>query len=127
MLDDGTRPFAPHIAPDQRRSLVLTSSEDVTIEASVVDPVGGAYRPALTDFLELNARSASRPIRQLFAVRSTLRGQLFVLQVLGNTTKPIPAQHGTYDLWLICSAGRSCVIPLSELVLRPSALGNNYL
>lgn len=127
MLDDGTRPFGPGIAVDQRRPLHLVVSEDTVLQISITDPVGGEIALTPGEFLVLIARTAARPIRQLFAVRSAFFGAAYRITISGALTKTLVPQHGTFDLWAIRAASRSCLVPLSAFELTPSALGNNYL
>jgi hypothetical protein len=127
VLDDGTRPFGPGILTDQRRPLHLVVSEDATLQISITDPVGGEITLTSGEFLVLVGRTAARPIRQLFAVRSTPSGRDNRIVFSGSMTKALAPQRGTFDLWAIRAAGRSCLVPLSALELAPSALGNNYL
>lgn len=127
VLDDGTRPFAPEIQRDQRRPLSLVASEDVTIDVTVISPVGGLIVLGLGEFLVFTARTGSRPTRQLFSIRSTPSAQRHRFSIAGNMTKALLPQRGSFDVWAIRGSGRSTLIPLSELIIAPSALGNNYL
>ncbi len=129
MVDDGTRPLGAGISPDQRRPLEISLGQDVEIDISLIDPVGGAVLLGGSDFLQLTARSTGRPQRQILTARSSvLRQGVYRLQVAGATTRPLMPQQGEFDLWLVRAAGAH--VPLirpSEFRLMPAALGLNYL
>lgn len=128
VLDDGTRPFGPGIPEEQRRPLPLVLSEDTTIDVQVINPVGGVIILETDEFLQFSARTLTLPMREVFTVRSSriaLHRQR--VTITGDSTKNLKVGRGTYDLWAIRSSGRSCLIPTSELLLRGSALGRNYL
>lgn len=129
MVDDGTRPIGAGISPDQRRTLELALGEDFEAEVTLIDPVGGRVLLGASDFLQLTARTTSRPRRQIFTARSTVaRPGVYRIAVAAATTRPILPVTGAYDLWLIRASGAHLpLIPLSELRLLPAALGANYL
>jgi hypothetical protein len=127
VFDDGTRPLSPGIRPDQRRPLYLIAGEDTEITVTLTDPSGGLVQLGDTEFLLMDARTtAARPV-QLFSARSTQSIDVQRIAVAGDTTKLIFPQRAVFDLWAIRATGRSNLIPLSELVIAASALGNNYL
>lgn len=130
VLDDGTRPYGADVTVDQRRPLRLYVGEDTTIEISLINPVGGVVLLGSGDFLVLNARTLCVPTRQLFAARSVpISGQRYQISVDADDTKGLIPQRGVFDLWAVRGAGadRTDLIPLSELLLAPSALVNNYV
>lgn len=128
MVDDGTRPLGAGISPDQRRPLEISLGEDMEIDVSLIDPVGGVVLLGGADFLQLTARSTGRPQRQILTARSTvLRQGVYRILIAAATTRVLMPQQGEFDLWLIRSAGAH--IPLvrpSEFRMMPAALGLNY-
>lgn len=128
VLDDGTRPYATDVQIDQRRPLRLVVGETTELRISLVNPVGGVVLLNSGEFLELNLRTLSPPSRPLTAKRSTpMAGNLQKISIAAADTQALTPQSGAFDLWAIRGADRSCIIPLSELRLAPSALGRNYL
>lgn len=129
VVDDGTRPFGPNIQVDPRRPLRMVISEDTRIEVSLINPVGGVVLLGTNDVLILNGRTLCAPQRQLFSVESTpISGQRYLINFVGDDTRRLEPQRGTFDLWIVRDDGsRACLIPLSELVIAGSALGNNHL
>jgi hypothetical protein len=128
VLDDGTRPFGPGIPEEQRRPLSLVSSDDVTIDVLVINPVGGVIVLGEEEFLQLNGRTLTAPTRELFTRRSVpAAGHRNRVSISGDSTKILKVGRGAFDLWAIRASGRSCLIPTSELLIRGSALGRNYL
>lgn len=128
VLDDGTRPFGPGIPEEQRRPLPLVLSEDTTIDVQVINPVGGVIVFGDDEFLQFNARSLTLPMRAVFTVRSTpIERHRQRVTITGDSTANLKVGRGAFDLWAIRASGRSCLIPTSELLLRGSALGRNYL
>jgi hypothetical protein len=129
VVDDGTRPYGPGIAVDQRRPLRLTTSEDVLIEIALVNPVGGAVVLRGNDqFLVLSARSLCAPSRPLFTARSVRAArERETIAILADSTKAMVAQRALFDLWLIRAGERTSVIPVSEMTISGNALANNYL
>lgn len=128
VVDDGTRPFGPGISPDQRRPLSMVIGEDARLEISLISPVGGAMILGDGDFLQLNARTLSRPQRQVLTTRSSKIGShRYAIVIAADATKNLSPVRGEFDLWLVQGAARVTLIPLSEFVLAPSALGINYM
>lgn len=127
VLDDGTRPYAPDVAVDQRRPLAFAAGEDVTIDVSLVNPSGGVVILGTGEFLQLSVRTLSRPTTQLLTKRSAAAGQRQRLTIAADDTKMVPAQDLVFDLWAVRGSARTLLIPTSELRLGPSALGRNYL
>lgn len=128
VVDDGTRPFGPGISPDQRRPLHLTVGDETTLEISLVDPEGGAVLLGTSDFLQLDLRTLSRPQRQILTARSAaIAGGRQRITIAADTTRTVLPQRGEFDLWLVRGGKRTQLIPISELMLAPSALGTNYL
>lgn len=128
VIDDGSRPFGPWIAIDQRRPLRIVICGGETISIRVTDPVGGVVVLGDQEFLVLNARTLCLPSRQLFTVRSTPSGYYHhKISISSDSTKNLIAQRALFDLWAVRQSGRINLIPLSELVISGSALGNNYL
>lgn len=127
--DDGTRPYGPGISPDQRRPLTLVLGDSVVIDISLINPVGGVMLVAAPDeFIVLNARSLCTPSRQLLTARSvSVAGQKQRITLASDDTRRQTPQRGTFDLWVVRGSARTNLIPLSELVIAGSALGNNYL
>lgn len=128
--DDGTRPYGNGISPDQRRPLRIVVGDEVVFEISVVNPVGGVrlLDPEADEFLVLDGRTLCLPSRPLFTVRSTpMAGERQRLVLTSDVTRKMVAQRGLFDLWAVRASGRHNLIPLSELVIAGSALGNNYL
>lgn len=125
VYDDGTRPYGAGIPVDQRRPLVMTVGETTTIRVTVINPVGGVVRLRAGEFLQLTTRAARRS-RQLFAARSDADGDEQVLSMAASVTAGLLAQSGTFDLWAIRGAERAVLIPASEFVLSPQAIGNNF-
>lgn len=128
VLDDGTRPYGPGIPEEQRRPLRLVAGEDAALLVEVINPVGGAIVFSAGEFLQLTARTLVAPTRELFTCRSTSAPfQRQRVAITGDTTKLLTVTRGTFDLWAIRASGRSCLIQTSELLIRGSALGRNYL
>ena len=128
MEDDGTRPFGSEFSPDQRRPLSLIVGDQVTIDIQVVNPVGAVMRFGAGEFVVIDGRSLCLPSRPLFTVRSTTVDDWKQrIIITSDTTRLWTPQRGLFDLWAVRTAGRLNLIPLSELVIAGSALGNNYL
>ncbi len=126
VVDDGTRPIGAGISLDNRRPLEISLGEDVRIEVTLIDPVGGMVILGGSDFLQLTARTTTRPQRQLFTVRSTpVRGGTYALEVAAGVTRPLLPVVGEFDLWLIRTDHTPLIKP-SEFRLQPAALGLNY-
>ncbi len=128
MVDDGTRPIGAGISPDQRRPLEIALGEDVAIDVTLIDPVGGRLLLGASDFLQLTARSTGRPQRQILTARSTaLRQGVYQIQIAAAVTRPLMPQQGEFDLWLIRAAGAHLpLIRPSEFRLMPAALALNF-
>lgn len=128
VFDDGTRPYGTDIQIDQRRPLRLVVGETTEIDMDLVNPVGGVVLLGSGDFLELNLRTLSPPARLLLAKRSAATtGNRQRISIAAADTQLLSPQAGAFDLWAIRASARTCIIPLSELRLSPSALGRNYL
>lgn len=127
VIDDGTRPYGPDIQIDQRRPLRLVAGSDETIEISLINPVGGVVIVDAPGFLQLNCRSRGIPQRQAISRRSVQSGQKHTIAITADDTKAVQPMRGEFDLWAIRSAQHTALIPLSEFVLAPGALGKNYL
>ena len=130
MVDDGTRPIGAGISPDQRRPLEISLGEDARIEISLIDPVGWQVILGGSDFLQLTARTTSRPQQQILTARSTVaRSGVYLVQVVAAATRTLLPVQGEFDLWLIRAGSPGSHVPLiqlSEFRLLPSALGLNY-
>lgn len=125
VYDDGTRPYGAGISPDQRRPLAMTVGETTSIRVTLINPVGGIVQLRAGEFLQLTARAARRG-RQLFTARSVADADEQVLSMAASVTAGLLAQTGTFDLWSIRGVERSALIPVSEFVLAPQAVGNNF-
>ena len=125
VYDDGTRPYGAGIPVDQRRPLEMTVGETTTIRVTLINPVGGVVLLRAGEFLQLTARAARRG-RQLFTARSVADADEQVIAMAASVTSGMIAQTGTFDLWSIRGAERSALIPVSEFVLAPQAVGNNF-
>lgn len=126
MVDDGTRPWGPGIQIEQRRPLHLTIGESGDIEVLLINPVGGVVVLGNGEFLQHSARTLCAPTRQLYTVRST-PGVNYRHSIALPLTSSFMPQRGTHDLWLIRGPEHISLIPLSELIISGSAIGNNYL
>lgn len=127
VVDDGTRPWGPGVPVEQRRPLHLTIGESGDIQVSLINPVGGVVVIDPSEFLQLNARTLCAPTRQLFSLRSTpAAGFRHAIATPTTITATMTPQRGAFDLWLIRGPERISLIPLSELTIAGSAIGNNY-
>jgi hypothetical protein len=125
VVDDGTRPWGPGIPIEQRRPLHLTLGESGDVQVSLINPVGGVVALDPGDFLQLTGRTLCAPTRQLFSYRSTPSTNHRHSIAIPMTAAMTP-QRGTFDLWLVRGPERIQLIPLSELTIVGSAIGNNY-
>lgn len=128
VYDDGTRPLAPGIAPDQRRSLSLRVNEDVTIRVKLIDTVGAPFALPSGGYLALTGKGPAPDGRQVISKRSTpdaVTESVHIIAIAAADTKSVRIARGTYDLIAVSGGGvnRVVLIPLSELLFGPTNLG----
>lgn len=125
VFDDGHRPYAPGLSPDQRRPLRLVAGENVTIRVKLVNPAGAPVELG-AGHLAWNARTTPVPAsRKLLTRQATRSGAgVYEIAIAAADTGAIAPQRAVHDLWAVTADGeRINIFPLSELVIARSGLG----
>lgn len=125
MYDDGNRPLAPELTPDQRRAIRIHVGDDVTIRVRLINPMGAPIVLGDGEYLAWFGKTAGSVSKKLIAKQSTpaAGAGLYTIVIAHADTRALEPQRAVHDLWAVRGAARICVVPLSELVIARSALG----
>ena len=125
VYDDGSRPFAPELSPDQRRALRIFVGDDVTIRVRLINPLGAPIVLGAGEYLAWYAKTSGSVSKKLVSKQSTgaAGAGLYTITLVNADTRALEPQRAVHDLWAIRGAARVCVVPLSELVIARSGLG----